>query len=118
MPDSEPYDHDAAFERELPGLLIRRGLPRYDAVGLFVQWLAERVSMLDAPFLIEIDAGAPEAKVRLLVEDPRDGTTHAHTWHVGLLNDLLEKANGRGDLLRKEIRSTAADLSARLDYEA
>lgn len=111
-------------DRELadatPGILIRHGQPRFDAVGLFTQWLAERIALTtERPFSIELMHGEPmhgeRTTVQLVVTAP-DGFELTHTWAVSWLNAELEKANGRGDPLRAVIRDCAMAVANDLEH--
>lgn len=101
----------------------RRGLQRYDAVGLFVQWLAERMSLAGVRFSIEIQSPRKQlpAMVTLHVymseDEQLDTATMVWGWPVDRLNEMLEEAGGRGTRLQEEIRDAALDLQRRLELQ-
>lgn len=100
--------------------ITRAGLPKFDALGLFVQWLAEAVSTLGLHFEISVGVGPKGtdarwpggADVRLRIEE---GTMyHSKTWDVDLLNEKMSDAGGRGDPLRVEIADAMNAIKAKL----
>lgn len=93
-------------------LTIRHGEPRFDAVGLFIQWLVEHVSEAvggKATIAIELQVGyVGSGRVKLLIV----GTDRPFqkTWTVEHLNELQLADNGRGGLLKEEVRAVLAQL--------
>lgn len=91
--------------------ITRAALPKFDAVGLFVQWLAEAVSTLDAEFWIRLTYAKTYGNVvELEVHAVLKEQILERLWHVADLNDLLRDANGRGDGLKAEIQRTMIEL--------
>lgn len=98
-----------APERDLNN---RYGQPRFDAVGLFIQWLVEHVHDAvggKATTAIELQVGyVGSGRVKLTIlgaERP-----FQKTWTVEHLNELQLADNGRGGLLKEEVRAVLAQL--------
>lgn len=101
-----------------PTVVTRANLPKFDAVGLFVQWLAEAVSTLDMEFWIRLTyAKTYGTVVELEVHAVLEEQVAKRLWHVKDLNELLRDANGRGDVLKAEIQRTMIELRNRLKEE-
>lgn len=81
------------------------GGQRFDAVGLFVQWLAEQLRRrTDRPFTIELKSWKDSGEVNLVIS----GGGYAK-WPVPWLNELLER-DGHGRLLRQEIARLVSEF--------
>jgi hypothetical protein len=96
-----------------PDVTFRYGESRFDGVGLFIQWLVEQVNGIvagTAMIQVELRVGyAGRAHVDLLILG--SGTrTFKKRWMVDHLNELLLADDGRGGLLKQEVRMVLAQI--------
>lgn len=97
---------------------IHRDRPNFGAVGLFIQWLTEQVDELVAgTAMVHIELrlgyrtnyspGDPSLKLLIVGSGTR---MFKKQWSVEHLNDLHRADDGRGGLLKEEIRNVLAQI--------
>lgn len=85
----------------------------FGAVGLFVQWLTEQVNEAingSARVTIVIALGYGGRRVVELLIIGSGTRTFKKQWNIEGLNELHRADNGRGGLLKEEIRITLAQI--------
>lgn len=86
------------------------GAPRFDAVGLFVQWLSEALAKVVPSFTVDIAVGLSYEPAVYLAAYTPEASKFTARWGINELNGALELHNGRGDGLRHMIAETMREL--------